>query len=293
MSEAATPAVLDAKTLGEAWAHVHEVVRRAGSSFFWAMRILPKFRRQAVFAVYAFCREVDDIADDDHGDVDKLALLAAWRREVEALYLGQPTTPTGRALAEGVATFELPRVEFLRLIDAVERDATADIHAPEMAALKDYCRGVAGAVGMLLIRIFGAHGPASEAFAVALGEALQLTNILRDIAEDAERGRLYLPAELLRQHGIDPSLAVPEILAHAKLPKVCAALAETARERYNQAEYLLAECDRRALRSALIMKAVYGALLDKLVQRGWHDLEARVGVGKFYKLWIALRYSLF
>jgi phytoene synthase len=262
------------------------------------MRILPKDRRQAVYAVYAFCREVDDIADEagadeDGAEADKLARLGAWAEEVERLYQGLSETPTGRALRLCVARFELPKEEFLRLIDAVGLDVEAAVRAPTMAELNHYCRGVAGAVGMLLIRIFGAKGPAAEEFAVALGEALQLTNILRDLAEDAERGRLYLPRELLSDHGIDPALPPARVLAQPSLPAVCDALGETAEKRYLRAEALLADCDRRALRSALVMKDVYREILRRLMARGWRDLDRPVRVGRLRKLVIALRYLFF
>ncbi|MDP6708528.1 MAG: presqualene diphosphate synthase HpnD [Alphaproteobacteria bacterium] len=273
------------------WAHVHDVVRRAGSSFFWAMRILPKDRREAVYAIYAFCREVDDIADEDGAEADKLARLAAWNEEVERLYRGVPVTPTGRALGDCIARFELSKDEFVRLIDAVRRDVEAEVRAPTMTELRHYCRGVAGAVGMLLIRVFGAHGPAAEEFAITLGEALQLTNILRDIAEDAERGRLYLPQELLSGAGIDAAAPLADILAHPGLEKACEALVETAEERFRRAEDLLAQCDRRALRSALVMKDVYQEILRRLIDRGWRDLDRPVRVGRSKKLAIAMRYA--
>jgi len=279
--------------IGAARAHVHEVVRRAGSSFFAAMRILPPARREAVYAVYAYCREVDDIADDEGDSGAKLARLAAWRDEVQRIYDGVPESPTGKALAGDVCRFALPREEFLRLIDAVEKDAGTVMHAPSMAELQRYCRGVAGAVGMLLIRIFGDHGPAAQEFAVALGEALQLTNILRDLAEDAERDRLYLPAELLREHGVDARRPAAEVLADPAIEGVCSDLAAIAEKRFAEAERALARADRKALRSALVMRDVYRELLRRLVRRGWRELHRPVSVGRLFKLSVALRHALF
>ena len=273
--------------------HVREVVRRAGSSFFAAMRILPPERRDAVYAIYAYCREVDDIADDDGERRGKLAQLATWRQEVQRIFDGAPETQTGVALASDVRRFALPREEFLRLIDAVEMDAASVIHAPSLAELRRYCRGVAGAVGMLLIPVFGARGTAAEAFAVALGEALQLTNILRDLAEDAERGRLYLPAELLAEHGVDAARPAAEVLADPGIAAVCAAVAELAERRFAEAETALAGTDRKALRSALVMRDVYHELLRRLVRRGWRRLDRPVRVGRLYKLSAALRHALF
>jgi phytoene synthase len=257
------------------------------------MRILPEERREAVYAVYAFCREVDDIADEPGENARKTVRLAAWSEEIDRLYRGLPETPTGLALRDGVDRFQLPKEEFLRLIDAVGLDVETEIRAPTTAELQHYCRGVAGAVGLLLIRIFGAHGDAAEEFAVVLGEALQLTNILRDIAEDAERDRLYLPCELLSDNGIDPALPVEQVLAHPSLPLVCEGLAEIAVSRYSRAEALLLDCDRRALRSALVMKDVYREVLRRLMARGWEDLARPVRVGRMRKLAIALRYLFF
>jgi len=286
---------LEPLPLSEAQArrHVHGLVRRAGSSFFWAMRMLPSERREAVYAIYAFCREVDDIADEDGDAEDKVARLRAWRQEIAGLYAGRAATPTGVALLRDITRFDLPREEFLRLIDAVEVDANTIVHAPRLDELGHYCRGVAGAVGMLLIRIFGARGVDAEAFAVALAEALQLTNILRDLAEDAARGRLYLPREALAQAGIEPAAPLNAILADPRLPAVCDLVAERAEARFAEAERRLEHCDRRALKSALVMGDVYHELLRRLRRRGWRELDRRVRVGRFYQLRVALRYMLF
>ncbi len=273
----------------EARAHVHEVVRRAGSSFFWAMRSLQRERREAVYAIYAYCREVDDIADETAEMADKLARLDAWREEIAAVYRGAPTTPIGRALAAAVVAHDLPRDEFLRLIDAVEIDARGEMWAPGLNDLERYCRGVAGAVGMLLIRIFGARGRDAEAFAVALGEALQLTNILRDVVEDAGEDRIYLPREWLGEAGVDVERGPGAMLEQNGLAEVCARLAARARERFAEADRHLARSDRRALRAALIMRDVYALLLARLEARGWERLDEPVRVGGLVRIWILLR----
>jgi presqualene diphosphate synthase len=215
MSEAAFPAVeADQK------AAIRAKVAAAGTSFYWAMRLLPAARRDAMFAVYAFCREVDDIADSADAPATKRAGLAAWRREIDAIYHGKAQWPLGRVLAEAVAAYRLRREDFLAVIDGMEMDAAADIRAPKLAELDRYCDCVAGAVGRLSVRIFGTDSPAADTVAGALGRALQLTNILRDLVEDAERGRLYLPREILLAHGIagaDPQA----VLRHRRLPAVC------------------------------------------------------------------------
>ena len=221
----------------------------------------------------------------------KRAELALWRAEVEALYAGRPSRPTTLALVEPIERFGLPRAEFDAMIDGMEMDAGATMRAPRMVELERYCRCVAGAVGVLSVRVFGARSPDRDAGAVALGDALQLTNILRDLAEDARFGRLYLPRELLQQHripGSDPFSA----LAAPGLPKVCDALAARARTGFADAERHFAHGDRRALRPALVMMHVYRRTLERLIGRGWRQLEHPVRLARPERLWLALRYGL-
>ena len=278
---------------GDAVAHVRDVVQRSGSSFYWGMRILPPARRDAMYAVYAFCREVDDIADGSDEAAAKQAGLADWVREIEALYAGRPSRrPTIRALTGPIAAFDLPKAEFLAVIDGMAMDAEANIVAPAMADFELYCRRVAGAVGLLSIRVFGDPSPAAEDFALALGDALQMTNILRDVAEDAAQGRLYLPRELLVRHGVRLG-AVAETLAQPGVAAACAELAALAHDRFARADRCLARCDRRALKPALIMRDVYGRLLDRLEARGWRQLSRAVSVSKPAKLMIVARHALF
>src|SRR6185312_927314 len=202
-------------------------VAAAGTSFYWAMRLLPEARREAMFAIYAFCREVDDIADSNDAPALKRAGLARWRHEIDAIYDDRPHTPLGRVLADAVDTYGLRRDDFLAVIDGMEMDAAADIRAPSLAELDLYCDRVASAVGRLSVRIFGTDRPAADRVAGSLGRALQLTNILRDLAEDAARGRLYLPRELLSGQGITEREPEP-VLRHARLGAACEQLAEIA-----------------------------------------------------------------
>jgi phytoene synthase len=271
--------------------HVRTLVAASGSSFFWAMRFLPKPKREAMFAVYAFCREVDDIADGDAPLENKRAELAAWRVEIDRLFAGQPKKPVARALAGPVTTFGLAREDFLAMIDGMEMDAGDDLIAPSMADLRLYCARVAGAVGLLSVRIFDGPSDASRKLALTLGEALQLTNILRDLREDAERGRLYLPEELLSRHGVasrDPQT----VLRDAALSGVCTDLAAEARQRFIEAEASLTALSKREYRPAVVMMQVYRRVLDRLIRRGWQRLDRKVGLHPVAKLWIALRYGL-
>ena len=271
-------------------AHVLAVVKGSGSSFYGAMRTLPPRQRDAMYAIYAFCREIDDIADDPLPPAEKVAGLAEWRTEIDLLFQGKPRKPTARALLDPVDRFHLRKQDFIALIDGMEMDASENLRGPSMATLELYCARVAGAVGLLSVRVFGAHQARADDVAWSLGQALQLTNILRDLAEDAERGRLYLPDELLTENGIterDP----PSVLAHPSLPEVCNALAELAETRFEEAIAAMADCDRRQMRPAVVMMHVYHRILRKLRTRGWRRLEEPVRVSKLAKVWIALRYG--
>jgi squalene synthase HpnD len=263
----------------------------AGTSFYWAMRLLPKARRDAMFAVYAYCRIIDDIADSDAPEAQKLAGLAHWRDEVAAIFAGAPRLPLARVLADAVADYHLRQADLLALIDGMEMDARDPIAAPDLATLDLYCDRVASAVGRLSVRIFGDASPAADRVAHHLGRALQLTNILRDLVEDAERGRLYLPSELLARNGVRPA-APAIVLANPAVAGVCAELADMAEQHFAAARAGMAQCDRRAMRPAAAMAAVYGAALDRLRKRGWTRLNEPAPVAKPVKLWLALRHGL-
>ena len=275
----------------EALAHVRAVAAASGSSFYLPMWLLPKRRREGMFAVYAFCREVDDIADEPAPETEKRARLAAWREEIGRLYEGRPSCATARALAEPTARYGLRKEDFLALVDGMEMDAAGNMRAPSMADLELYCARVAGAVGRLAIRVFGAAEAAADDAADELGQALQLTNILRDLHEDAARGRLYLPRELLEAHGVESADPLA-VLAHPALPHVCADLAALARRRFANAMAALQKCAARPMRPAVAIMEIYRRLLDRLEQRGWEHLDDPVGLSKAEKLWIALRHGV-
>jgi squalene synthase HpnD len=275
----------------DARAAIRARVAAAGTSFYWAMRILPEARREGMFAVYAFCREVDDIADSDDPPVVKRAELARWRGEIDAIYAGRAQNPLSRVLAELVPAYQLRREDFLAVIDGMEMDAAADIRAPALAELDLYCDRVASAVGRLSVRIFGSDFPAADRVAGSLGRALQLTNVLRDLDEDAQRGRLYLPCEFLDAQGIDDGEPLA-VLRHPKLPAVCERLADLAEQHFADASAAMRECPRYAMRPAAVMGAVYHSVLMKLRERGWTDLEREVKLPTHLKLWLAVRHGL-
>lgn len=249
-------------------AEVRAITRGARSSFALGIALLPAERRRAMHALYAFARIVDDIADGPWPAARKRAMLEAWRGEIRLLYQDDAVSAVGRALAPPVAAYDLPEAEFVALIEGMQMDAAGPILAPPMAELRLYSRRVAGAVGLLSMRIFGAwRGAVSERFALALGDALQFTNILRDVAEDARLGRLYLPAELLAAEGVP---ARPETaLAHPALPGVCRRLAVLARLEFETARAAIPAHPRARLAPALAMMGSYEAMLGRLADRGF------------------------
>jgi len=271
--------------------HVRKVSEASGSSFLSGIKVLPADRREAMYAIYAFCREIDDIADDPFPLDEKRRLLAEWREEIENIFVGSPSKLTGLALSTAIDGYGLQKQDLLDLIDGMEMDADESAtHAPSMEVLDTYCDRVASAVGRLSVRVFGDSGRSAQQVATSLGRALQLTNILRDIAEDAERDRLYLPSDLLDEYGIttrDPR----EVMQHDALGSVCNALAAIALEHYQDAAAAMAECSRRHMRPALMMMLVYQQVLNELMNRGWKDLEKPVKVSKATKLWILIRHG--
>jgi phytoene synthase len=270
---------------------VEVIVRSAGTSFYHGMRVLPPDRRHAMYAIYAFCRIVDDIADEEGTLESKRLGLAAWRDRIAGLYQGRTDGPVTRVLAAAVSRFALRAEDFIAVVDGMESDTETVVVAPDMATLDLYCDRVASAVGRLSVRTFGDASPAADRVAHALGRALQLTNILRDIKEDAERGRIYLPAEYLRDAGVpaDPMA----ILTAPGLPAACDRLAVLAHGYFRQAWTAMDRCDRVAMKPARLMGATYDSILSALERRGWKRLDEAVSLPKWKKLWLACRYGLF
>lgn len=271
--------------------YVRHLVAKAGSSFLWGMRLLPRSRRRAMYGIYAFCRAVDDIADGTDEESQKRAQLEAWRQEVEQLFAGTPTHPIMRALLQATQSFDLPKAEFLAVIDGMEMDARESICAPTREDFTLYCRRVAGAVGLLSIHAFGARGPAAEELAVVQGEALQITNILRDLEEDAALGRLYVPRDLLDQQQITNTDPL-SVLEHPDFAAVHAVLCAEAQELVARARTLIQQTGGSSLRPARLMLEIYSRLLDRIQATGWPHGETRITVPRAEKLWLVLRYGL-
>ncbi|MGO4303553.1 presqualene diphosphate synthase HpnD [Cupriavidus sp. RAF12] len=262
----------------------------SGSSFHAAMRILPASQRQAMFEIYAFCRAVDDIADGDTQHADRLAALEQWRADIAACYAGMAPAAL-RSLDEQIKAFDLRQQDFSDVIDGMIMDVVATIVAPDAATLDVYCDRVASAVGRLAVRVFGLEEAPGIALAHHLGRALQLTNIVRDIDEDAGIGRLYLPAEALAAAGI-PVGSPDEVIRHPAIGEVCKALAREAQAHYDASAAIMARCPARVVRSPRIMSDVYHGILTRLLARGWQAPRARVRVPKAKLVWILLRHSI-
>jgi phytoene synthase len=274
----------------EAAANANYGSTASGSSFYAAMRILPRAQREAMFQIYSFCRHVDDIADSDGPRPERLAALQQWRDDIEALYQGRPPARL-QDYAASVSRFGLRREDFLAIVDGMEMDVPQDIRAPDLATLDLYCDRVASAVGRLSVRVFGLPEADGVLLAHHLGRALQLTNILRDIDEDATLGRLYLPREGLLHAGItgdDPQ----KVTADRALPRVCAPLADRARQHFEKADEVMDRNSRRLVRAPRIMSRYYRAILELLVERGFAAPRTPVRVSKFARLGIILRYAI-
>jgi phytoene synthase len=264
----------------------------SGSSFYFAMLLLPKMEREAMFAIYRYCRLVDDIADDGtRARGARAQELDAWRADLQDLYAGGDG---GRAafLKEAVQRFQLSQSDFLAVIEGMDMDVAADIRAPSLATLSEYCDRVASAVGRLSTRVFGMEEKRGRDLALSLGHALQLTNILRDLDEDAAIGRLYLPRELLANAGIatdDPLTAV----ADPRVDEVCRALAARAMDNFVAANRLLRSKPQGHLLAPRLMTAVYSAMLKKMLAAGWKPPRRRVRIGKPRLLWLVARCGVF
>ena len=263
----------------------------SGSSFYAAMRLLPPEQREAMFQIYSFCRQVDDIADSEGPRDERLAALQQWRHDIDALYQGNPP-PRLRDYVVSVRKFGLEREDFLAIVDGMEMDVPQDIRAPDLATLDLYCDRVASAVGRLSVKVFGMPKEDGILRAHHLGRALQLTNILRDIDEDAAIGRLYLPKEGLAQAGITSTDPL-EVAADPALPKVCAPLVDRARDHFVKSDAIMARNSRRAVRAPKIMSKYYGSILQLLVARGFANPRVPVRLNKMAKFAILLRYGFF
>jgi phytoene synthase len=266
--------------------------RSRNSSFYGPMRILPRPRREAMFEIYSFCRAVDDIADEGGPRPARLAALAAWRQDLAALYAGRPVPARLQGLAVAIHDFALRQEDFQAVIDGMEMDASGDIRAPDLATLDLYCDRVASAVGRLSVRIFDVPAAEGQALAHHLGRAFQLTNILRDLDEDAAIGRLYLPREALVSAGIETTEPLA-VMAHPNLPAVCAPILAKAGEHFAKAWAVMARCPRHTVRAPRFMADVYQSIHERLGQSGFKPPRKKIRAPRHKVLLALLRHGLF
>jgi phytoene synthase len=260
---------------------------QSGSSFYYSFLFLPEERRRAITALYAFCREVDDVVDDCSDAATARATLTWWRHELAAAFHGTPQHPVARALAEVAPRYNLAEARLAEIIDGMEMDLDYNRY-PDFPTLRQYCHRVAGVVGLLSAEIFGYQDRRTLDYAASLGLAFQLTNIIRDVGEDARRNRIYLPLDEIQRHGVSV-----EDIVHARETDAFRRLMDFQTERalgyYQEAFSLLPAADRRAQRTGIIMAAIYRTLLEEIRRDGCRVLTHRISLTPVRKLWIAWR----
>ena len=300
--------------------YVHGVARQSGSNFYYSFFSLPKPQREAITAVYAFCRQVDDAVDlPQDGNPDQV--IARWREEITRTYEGKPTQPLTRSLLSAIESFQLSKVYFDGLLDGVAMDLRMNRY-PTFEALTAYCYHVAGEVGLLCMEIFGYRSERLRTYAVKLGTAFQLTNILRDVKSDAARGRIYLPQEDLERFGVKEEWILAQAEPHphplslrergegtrlqnplpmgeggppdrgvgeASFRRLMAFEAHRARGYYQEASVLPTPAERPALRAAEIMSAIYQNILNRIERRNYDVFSKRVSAPAPVKIWLALK----
>jgi phytoene synthase len=258
---------------------------QSGSSFYYSFLFLPPERRRAITALYAFCREVDDVVDECSDPNVARTKLAWWRQEVASVYHGRPQHPVARALAEIVGPYAIPESDLAEIIDGMAMDLEYNAY-PDFDALEVYCHKVAGVVGLCSARIFGFEDARTLEYAATLGLALQLTNIIRDVGEDARRGRIYLPLHELAEFGVTTD-DIREARETEGFRKLMALQIDRAKRYYDEALAKLPPGDRKPQRPGLVMAAIYRTLLTEIENDGCHVLTRRTALTPIRKLWIA------
>jgi phytoene synthase len=257
----------------------------SGSSFYYSFLFLPAERRRAITALYAFCREVDDVVDETEETQIAAAKLGWWRSEVANLFAGNPQHPVTKALAPHRERFSISSENLNHIIDGMEMDLTQTRYL-DWPGLERYCYRVAGVVGLLAAAIFGYRDERTLDYARDLGIAFQLTNIIRDVGEDARKNRIYLPMTDLKQFGV-PAADILQARETPEFNRLMAFEATRARQHYEKAMQALPPADRKAQRPGLIMAAIYRTLLDEIERDGFHVLTQRTSLTPLRKLWIA------
>ncbi len=266
--------------------------RATPSSFYWAMRMLPHAKRNAIFEVYSFCREVDDIADGTLPVGEKIELLNEWRHRIDDIMDGTEAVSFSNGFSKTIISYGIDRDDLFAVINGMETDAVEKVTIGDMDELNIYMDGVASAVGKISNKIFGLKGSHADSLAVNLGRALQITNILRDIAEDASLGRTYIPQSVLKKYSVQKTEA-DEILKDENFPKALDFMATLAQEYYQKANSNLMKLPRGPARPPRIMKAVYERVLEKMINKGLRYPYAPIRISKIEKIFIAARSAFF
>lgn len=269
---------------------IKRMVKKSGTSFFWSMRLLPIGKRNAMYTIYAFFRHIDDIVDGDKDITEKLELIEAWRQELDNIYDKKtPATEIGRKIYKNCMRFKLPKSEFVRMIDSISMDLPNPLQAPNLCQFNQYCRGVAGVPGSLSLRIFGVDDEnLIERLSTTLGNALQITNILRDVKEDAQADRLYIPKEFLEKAQIDSTDPLT-VIVNKNLAVAREELAKVAAQNYTEAYELIKKLDKKTARPVLMIANIYKRYFDIMQNRGWEIISPKPYISKLKKFGIALQ----
>ena len=270
--------------------NIKKIVKKSGSSFFWGMHILPTKERRAIYTLYAFCRHIDDIVDGDSLLSQKQELINAWRNEIDNIYDKRvPASEIGRNIYKNCMRFNIPKKDLTDLLEGISMDLPSPIQAPDLSRLKLYCRGVAGAPGSMSLRILGCKDEnLIYELSTSLGEAMQLTNILRDVKEDAQADRLYIPKEFLLQAGIT-STDPKTVLVDKNLSKAREELAKLALQDYAKAFELIKTLDKKTARNINALSYVYKRYFDIMQNRGWEIISPRPKLNKLQKIMLMIK----
>ena len=265
--------------------NIQNIIKYPKSSFYWGMKILNKKRRNAMFAIYAFCKKEDSSADSNEINNKKKSKIKKLRKEINEIFKNNLNNNFDKTLKYYIDVHKINKKYFLDIIDGVEMDIDNIMVCPNKKIFNLYCYRVAGAVGLISLKIFKEYNVKSKSFGLHLAKALQITNILRDIKEDMSYGRMYIPKDILNNVGIKDK-KINLIVKNKKFPKACEKLSELAELNFKLAEKELKFCSKKRLKSAILMMSTYKLLLKKLKKKGWNDLKDRVSLTKFEKIMI-------
>ena len=267
---------------------IKNITKYPKSSFYWGMKILDREKRNAMFVIYAFCKEIDNIGDSHTQIRKKKRELEDWKKEIDEIYKNKTKKKLGKLLNNCIKKYKLKKNLFLEIIKGIEMDINNKMIAPKQKNLNIYCYRVAGAVGLLCLNIFHENNKNARSFGIALANALQITNILRDIKEDSSMGRLYMPNEILKKVGIKEK-NIHDIIKSKKFPNACKELAKLADTNFQVAEKKLKNCSKKRLKSAILMMNTYKLLLKKLKNAAWKNIEEKIHLTKFEKITLFLK----